>query len=70
MVNGKELIGATEYVTLQTRCRINRCRYNRGSTEYMLRGLYKPQNSSLCNIRNIPLIPSLFTHYYTQHCVP
>jgi len=28
MVNGKELIGNTEYLTLQARCRINRCRYN------------------------------------------
>ena len=29
MVNSEELIGTTEYLTLQTRCRINRCRYNR-----------------------------------------
>jgi hypothetical protein len=29
MVNSDELIGSTEYLTLYTRCRINRCRYNR-----------------------------------------
>jgi hypothetical protein len=28
MVNSEELIGNTEYLTLYTRCRINRCRYN------------------------------------------
>jgi hypothetical protein len=30
MVNSKELIGATEAVTLETRCLIKRCRYKRG----------------------------------------
>ena len=29
MFNGEELTGTTEYLTLYTRCRINRCRYNR-----------------------------------------
>jgi hypothetical protein len=29
MVNSDELIGTTVPVTLQARCRINRCRYNR-----------------------------------------
>jgi len=29
MANNEELIGTTEYPTQQTRCRINRCRYNR-----------------------------------------
>jgi hypothetical protein len=29
MVNSDELISTTEYLTLYTRCRINRCRYNR-----------------------------------------
>ena len=29
MVNSEELIGTTEYLTLWTRCRINRCRYKR-----------------------------------------
>ena len=29
MVNSEELIGTTEYLTLQTRRRTNRCRYNR-----------------------------------------
>jgi hypothetical protein len=29
MVNSEELIGTTEYLTLQTRCRLKRCRYNR-----------------------------------------
>jgi len=28
MVNALELIGITEYLMLQTSCRINRCRYN------------------------------------------
>jgi hypothetical protein len=28
-VNSEELIGTTEHVTLYTRCRLNRCRYNR-----------------------------------------
>jgi hypothetical protein len=29
MVNGEESTGTTEHTTLQARCRINRCRYNR-----------------------------------------
>jgi hypothetical protein len=29
MVNSEELIGTMECLTLQTRCRIKRCRYNR-----------------------------------------
>jgi hypothetical protein len=29
MVKSEELICTTEYLTLKTRCRINRCRYNR-----------------------------------------
>ena len=29
MVNSDELVGTTEYLTLQARCRINRCRYIR-----------------------------------------
>ena len=29
MVNGDKLIGTTEYLTLLTKCRVNRCRYNR-----------------------------------------
>jgi hypothetical protein len=29
MVKSEELIGTTEYLTLHTRCRINRCRYIR-----------------------------------------
>ena len=28
MVNSEELIGTAECLTLQTMCRINRCRYN------------------------------------------
>ena len=32
MVNSEELIGSTEYLTLYTRRRINRCRYNRVRT--------------------------------------
>ena len=31
MVNSKEFTGYTEYLSLYTRCRINRCRYNGGS---------------------------------------
>jgi hypothetical protein len=34
MVNSDQFIGTTEYLTLQTRCRINRCRYN-GVTLYL-----------------------------------
>ena len=29
MVGSEELIGTTECLSLQTRCRLNRCRYNR-----------------------------------------
>ena len=29
MVSSKELIGTGEWLTILTRCRINRCRYNR-----------------------------------------
>jgi hypothetical protein len=29
MVNSDELIGTTEYLTVETMCRINRCRYKR-----------------------------------------
>jgi len=34
MVNSKELIGTTVYLTLYTRCRINRCRYKRAAYEH------------------------------------
>jgi hypothetical protein len=37
MVNSEELIGTTEYLTLYTRCRINRCRYNRVRLNLRLR---------------------------------
>jgi len=30
MFNSKELIAIAEYLTLNARCRTNRCRYNRG----------------------------------------
>jgi hypothetical protein len=29
LVNSEEVIGIMDYLTLQTRCRIDRCRYNR-----------------------------------------
>jgi hypothetical protein len=29
VVDSEKLIGATEYLTIYTRCRINRCRFNR-----------------------------------------
>jgi len=29
IVNSEELFGITEYLTLEARCRIDRCRYNR-----------------------------------------
>jgi hypothetical protein len=29
MVSSEELIGTAEYLTLQTSCHVNRCRYNR-----------------------------------------
>jgi len=29
VVNSEELFGTAEYLTQYTRCRINRCRYNR-----------------------------------------
>jgi hypothetical protein len=35
MVNSEELIGTTEYLTLQRRCRINGCRYNRVRLYYV-----------------------------------
>jgi hypothetical protein len=31
MVNSEELIGTAEHLTLYTRCRLNRSRYNRGA---------------------------------------
>ena len=34
LVNSEELIGTTEYLTLQTRFRTNRCRYNRSRPYY------------------------------------
>jgi hypothetical protein len=36
MVNSEELIGTTEYLTLQTRCRIKQC-YNRVVRHYTAR---------------------------------
>jgi hypothetical protein len=39
VVSSVELTGTTEYVTLYTRCRINRCRYNRVRL-YIIRHLY------------------------------
>jgi hypothetical protein len=38
MVNSEELIGTTEYLTLYTRCGINRCRYKRATYEHS--GMY------------------------------
>jgi hypothetical protein len=37
MVNSEKLIGTTEYLTLYTRCQINRCRYKR-VRQYLLLG--------------------------------
>jgi len=34
MINSEEIIATTEYLTLYAGCRINRCRYNRGSTVF------------------------------------
>jgi hypothetical protein len=34
MYNSKELIGTTGHVTLYTKCRLNRCRYNRVRLQY------------------------------------
>jgi hypothetical protein len=36
VVNSEELIGTTEYQSLQTRCRTNRCRYKRVSLYFGL----------------------------------
>jgi hypothetical protein len=38
MVNSKELIGATEAVTLETKCLIKRCRYKRSRLGSRLHG--------------------------------
>jgi hypothetical protein len=40
MVNSEELIVTMEYLTLQARCRINRCRYNRVRRRYKRVRLY------------------------------
>jgi len=39
MVKSKELTGTAEYLTLYTRYRLNRCRYNRGRLCFM--GLHR-----------------------------
>jgi hypothetical protein len=38
MVNGEDFSGNTKYLTLYTRCDINRCRYNR--VQLYLRYIY------------------------------
>jgi hypothetical protein len=43
MVNSEALTGTTEYLTLYTRCRINRCRYNRVRL-YMRSGWFRGGN--------------------------
>jgi hypothetical protein len=45
MVNSVELIGTTEYLTLQARCHINRCRYNRVQLYYVT------SNAESCRLR-------------------
>jgi hypothetical protein len=40
VVNSEKLIGTTEYLTLYTRCRINRCRYNRVRPVYIYIYIY------------------------------
>jgi hypothetical protein len=51
MVNSVELIGTTEYLTIYTRCRINRCRYNR------VRMYFKAMFVRLSGAYKLPLIP-------------
>jgi hypothetical protein len=52
MVNSDELIGTTEHLTLETRCRINRCRYNRFR---LYISLYVPGNTKFLPV-HIPYI--------------
>jgi hypothetical protein len=40
MINSEVLIGTAEYLTLKTRCGINRCRYNRVQL-YFIQVVYK-----------------------------
>ena len=51
MSNSEEVLGTTEYLTLCTRCRINRCRYNPYPTAFpygkgMVLHYYQQQESS------------------------
>jgi hypothetical protein len=53
MINSEELIGTTEYLTLQRRCRINRCCYNRSRLYiyiyiYIVLCMCNPQKLTLC----------------------
>ena len=51
MVKSKELNGTAEYLTLQKRCEINRCRYNRVVLcVYLLN--FKPSVPAFCDISN------------------
>ena len=53
MVNSEELIGTAEYLTLQARYRINRCRYNRVRPYYYATiTVIFVQHSSLMNTNN------------------
>jgi hypothetical protein len=40
MANSEELISTTDYLTLQTECRINRCHYNRVQLHFVGQFLY------------------------------
>jgi hypothetical protein len=49
MVNSEKLIGTTEFLTLQTRRPLNRCRYNRDWL-YIIRPLTRRQKYELFKI--------------------
>jgi hypothetical protein len=63
MVYSDELIGTTEYLTLEARCRINRCRYDRvplysGCMSRFCKAVSTSFMSCEHNIQNIREVPT------------
>ena len=64
MVNSEELIGTTEYLTLQTMCRLNRCRYNRVRLYLSSTQEDKETKKESLQLSNDYIIGFMFTAFY------
>ena len=63
MVNSDELLGTTECLTLYTRCRINRCRYNRVGLYFLHVTL---QHHLGCYYFILTIVDKKIIHFYSS----